>query len=366
MVSFEAIRASNAQISTALLPGLVAVFVGATSGIGETTLKQLAKRAPQPRIYFSAAAEPRAHVSHQSSERLIRAANTISSKPMSACSKMWTRSVAISVPASLPSTCYLSLAGLCYSESVSLTFPFSACSTWLIVSTPETDEGLHYPMALMYYARTRFIVNLLPLLRQAETLRRVVIVTAGGKEGAVFPADFQANRLGMLSFRPHATSMVTPSLLAIAKSAPEISFVHVYPSFVKTGMSRELTGFVSAITKVLFAPVMSMLQVPIDETGERQVYFATSARFPPRDARRGGSTDQSGSASGILLGPDVHTAIGADGRLGGGVYSIGYEAEGTSQRVQDLMRDLTGDDMAEQVWKHTEEEFVRITGSTAV
>ena len=52
MVSIEAIRASNAQISTALPLGLVAVFVGATSGIGETTLKQFAKRAPRPRIYF--------------------------------------------------------------------------------------------------------------------------------------------------------------------------------------------------------------------------------------------------------------------------------------------------------------------------
>ncbi|KAK8131111.1 hypothetical protein PG984_007549 [Apiospora sp. TS-2023a] len=170
----------------------------------------------------------------------------------------------------------------------------------------------------------------------------------------------------MLSFRPHATFMVTLSLLAIAKSAPEVSFVHVYPGFVKTGVSRELTGIVSAITKVLFAPVMSMLQVPIDETGKRQVYFATSARFPPRDARRGGKTDQMDGASGIALGSGVHTAIGADGTPGGGVYSIDYEAEGTSQRVQDLMRDLNGDGTTEQVWNHTEEEFIRITGSTVI
>lgn len=52
MVSLQAIRESNSRIATGLPAGLVAVFVGATSGIGETTLKQLVKRARQPRIYF--------------------------------------------------------------------------------------------------------------------------------------------------------------------------------------------------------------------------------------------------------------------------------------------------------------------------
>ncbi|KAI1250912.1 hypothetical protein MGN70_007973 [Eutypa lata] len=52
MVSLQAIRESNSCIATGLPAGLVAVFVGATSGIGETTLKQLVKRARQPRIYF--------------------------------------------------------------------------------------------------------------------------------------------------------------------------------------------------------------------------------------------------------------------------------------------------------------------------
>jgi NADP-dependent 3-hydroxy acid dehydrogenase YdfG len=52
MVSLQAIRESNARIGTSLQPGLVAVFVGATSGIGEGSLKEIAKRAQRPRIYF--------------------------------------------------------------------------------------------------------------------------------------------------------------------------------------------------------------------------------------------------------------------------------------------------------------------------
>lgn len=52
MVSLELIRASNSHIATSFPAGLVAVFVGATSGIGETTLKQFAKYTEQPRVYF--------------------------------------------------------------------------------------------------------------------------------------------------------------------------------------------------------------------------------------------------------------------------------------------------------------------------
>lgn len=52
MVPYPAILASNSRIPTALPPGLVAVFVGATSGIGEYTLRALAKHAKAPRVYF--------------------------------------------------------------------------------------------------------------------------------------------------------------------------------------------------------------------------------------------------------------------------------------------------------------------------
>jgi short-subunit dehydrogenase len=52
MVSLAQVQSSNSRIGTALPPGLVAVFVGATSGIGETSLKQFAKHARQPRVYF--------------------------------------------------------------------------------------------------------------------------------------------------------------------------------------------------------------------------------------------------------------------------------------------------------------------------
>lgn len=51
MVSLTAVRASNAHISSTLPSGLVAIFVGGTSGIGEYTLKEFARLTRQPRIY---------------------------------------------------------------------------------------------------------------------------------------------------------------------------------------------------------------------------------------------------------------------------------------------------------------------------
>lgn len=51
MVALETIRASNRSI-TATLPGLVAVFVGATNGVGEATVRQFAKYASAPRVYL--------------------------------------------------------------------------------------------------------------------------------------------------------------------------------------------------------------------------------------------------------------------------------------------------------------------------
>jgi NADP-dependent 3-hydroxy acid dehydrogenase YdfG len=52
MVTLNQIRSSNARIGTTLPAGLVAVFAGATSGIGESSLKQFAKNAVRPRVYF--------------------------------------------------------------------------------------------------------------------------------------------------------------------------------------------------------------------------------------------------------------------------------------------------------------------------
>lgn len=53
MVSLSSVLSSNARVASSTSPfGLVAVFVGATSGIGEITLKKFAQHTVKPRVYF--------------------------------------------------------------------------------------------------------------------------------------------------------------------------------------------------------------------------------------------------------------------------------------------------------------------------
>ena len=52
MVSLDIITSSNDLIKSTLPPGLVAIFVGATNGVGETTVRQFARHAVQPRVYI--------------------------------------------------------------------------------------------------------------------------------------------------------------------------------------------------------------------------------------------------------------------------------------------------------------------------
>jgi NADP-dependent 3-hydroxy acid dehydrogenase YdfG len=52
MVALPEVIASNKRIATTFPDGLVAVFVGGTSGVGEYTLKAFAKYAPKSRVYI--------------------------------------------------------------------------------------------------------------------------------------------------------------------------------------------------------------------------------------------------------------------------------------------------------------------------
>lgn len=52
MITLPEVIACNERIATTLPHGLVAVFVGGTSGVGEYTVKTLAKYALNPRAYI--------------------------------------------------------------------------------------------------------------------------------------------------------------------------------------------------------------------------------------------------------------------------------------------------------------------------
>lgn len=221
----------------------------------------------------------------------------------------------------------------------------------------ETPEGLHFATSLVYHSRTRFIVDLLPLIQQATSLRRVVTVFAAGKEGRLYPNDFQAWKVPMISQRGHASSLVTLSLEALAKKAPDVTFIHNFPGAVKTNLVRGGEGVAIFALKMVFKVIGPMIYIPNQECGERHLFLATSARYPP--------STSGDAASGVPLPGGVAVARGTNRKTGSGVYSVDWDGESSGPKVEELLARFRKEGMVEKVWNHTEEEFKRITGREA-
>ncbi|KAK3297369.1 uncharacterized protein B0H64DRAFT_423549 [Chaetomium fimeti] len=332
MVALEHIRSSNSRISTTLRPGLVAVFAGATSGIGESALKQFAKNAIKPRIYFLGR-------SKASGDRIRAELQKLNPEG---------EYIFISVDVSLlRSVDDVSRQIKEKETAINLLF----LSTGTMVSGTDTEEGLNYPTAVAYYARLRLIVNLLPLLRNATDLRRVVSVMAGTKEGAIDMADLGGRTTNMFtpSGRGHFCSMMTLALEAVARDAPS------------TNIGKDVKGPVFAVLlaiwEALYLVIGPFLATPFDEAGERQLFFATSGRFPGVGE---------GGAAGVPLPEGVAVAQGTDGKLASGVYSITNHAETAPPKVDQLLEKMRKDGTAQKVWAQVQEEFLRITGVASV
>lgn len=206
----------------------------------------------------------------------------------------------------------------------------------------ETSEDLHLLAAVNYYSRTRFITNLLPLLQNAPVLRRIVTVAGGSCEGPIDPEDFPALRVPLPDIRGHLTTLITLGLEAVAASHPEVSFVHDYPGTVRTPLLKQFSE----------EQLKTFVFVPIDECGERHLYLATSAQFPPA----------AGESHAVPLSDGLEPALGTTGLAGSGVYSVGSDCESASQEVRDLLAGLREKGMVRDVWAHTQGEFKRITG----
>ncbi|GFF89323.1 hypothetical protein IFM60648_08686 [Aspergillus lentulus] len=253
MVSLGAILASNRRLESALPAGLVAVFGGATSGIDETATKQFAKHANAPRIYFVGRTDSWA-------ERIKTELKTINPK-----GSYFSLQCDASLLKSVDEVCQEIKAK---ETVIGLLF----LSIGSLITGTSTVENLHYFAALTYYSRIRFAMNLLPLIRTTPALRRVVTVF----------------KLSATAGRGHFASMLTLSFEVLAQKAPEVSFIHDYPGFVKTDLARGTNGVGMAIVKGLFKVI--------------------GIRFPPA----------SGDAKGVPS-EGVGIATGTDGRKGSGV-----------------------------------------------
>lgn len=219
------------------------------------------------------------------------------------------------------------------------------------LSSTETTEGLYYMTAVTYFARVRLMQNLVSLMRSAPSLRRVVTVFGGTKEGKVNLEDMQARKTSMLFFRPHLASLLTLSLMAIAKDAPEVGFVHNFPGAVKRHLGDDLSGMGIKIMMALYRIVEPFVAMTPKEAGERQVFFATSERFRGCEQGIDGVPAKEGGLARAVDGLQGET----------GVYSVGSDGEPASKQVVALLTKMRDDGVLEKVWSYTESELERIT-----
>lgn len=211
--------------------------------------------------------------------------------------------------------------------------------------TAETAEGLNFASALTLYSRNRFVAKLLPLLQNATGLRRVVSVFVGTKEGAVDVTNIQAIGMGMMAARAHNASLTTLSLEKFSKDYPEVSFIHAFPGMVNTGIWRGTSGILASMMKGLLAFAGSLMTTSIEETGERHFYLSTSENYP------------AAKSTNTLV---ETVAVGTDGKIGSGVYSVDNVGESASSNVQNILARLRKEGVAEKLWSNVEEEIQRI------
>ncbi|KAK4446009.1 hypothetical protein QBC34DRAFT_441211 [Podospora aff. communis PSN243] len=339
MVSLDEIRSSNARIATALPAGLVAVFLGGTGAVGGTSLRQFAKHTVKPRIYFLGR-------SQESGDRIVAEL-----KELNPDGEYIFLSADVSLLGAADDVC-----GDIKSRENHINLLFMTTGT---LGTGEaTAEGLDYGAAVSYYSRVRFIVNLLPLLQRAPSLRRVVTVLAGTKEGEINFDDFSGASLPMTQLRGHLGSMTTLALESIALEAPDVSFVHSFPGSVKTNLGSDIKSAPMMVFRALYKVLGPFINIPYAEAGERQLFIATSARYPPKLG--------AGSTAGVPTTSGTTSSAGSNGELGSGVYSVNYDGESAPPKVGELLMRLRADDVVRKLWLHTEEVFTRITGSTFV
>ncbi|KAI9878588.1 MAG: hypothetical protein M1830_000499 [Pleopsidium flavum] len=337
MVSIEAIRASNAALSR-LPPGLVALFVGATSGIGESTLKQFYLHTTRSRVYFVGRNETAAN-------KIIHELKNL--KPDNEITFFKND---VSLLKNVDQVC----AAITQKEK-KLNLLFLTPGFLSLKARDESAEGLDRKLSTNYYARLRFTQNLLPLLRTAASIpdefARVVSVLAAGSEGRLHLEDLDLKQhFSLKSCMTHSVVMTDLAFEELAKQEPTISFVHAYPGWVKTGFFRSAGTLVNLGGKVLYA-LLAPWMVGFEESGERHLYAATSASYPSREG-----------PDGVELTESMEVASGSDGVVGSGAYLLNWDGRTTGKAG--LLREYREEGVGQMIWKHTLEIFERVMATS--
>lgn len=368
-LTLEAVRTANAALLSKRF--LVAVFPGSTSGIGEFTVRALARHAAKgqgARIYLvgrnqkaadAIAADYAASTNVQI--RFVKADDLSLLKDVDRCCEEIKQ---LEAQESTEQPPHIDLLVMSHADLYFGGKRRGRCNIYYVASlmqasyspndASETGEGLDKSFSLLYYSRIRFITQLLPLL-EASPLpsSRVVSVYSAGLETATkdrYLDDLSLRNAEHYSFgavRNHTTHLKTMAFETIAEQHPNIGLVHVYPSLVITpGFDNNPLPPLIKLGWKLAAPAAKLFSVKPDEIGERVLGF-TSPRF-------GGEQETE------TLKTDV--ADSTNGKVGGGAYSLKHT--GQVNEIGPIYEKLRSAGFKESAWKHTNSAFQAIEEGT--
>ncbi|KAK1622600.1 short-chain dehydrogenase/reductase [Colletotrichum phormii] len=319
MVSIQLVNQSNALIAS-LPKGLVAVFIGATSGIGKSTLHHLAQHAQSPRIY--SIARPQTVASHEFFLALLRA-NTNPDDSYTI------------LPAdhALVSDIDAAMDTILQNET-KVDILFLSAGFIAFEGRQDTIEGLDPSMSTRYYSRLRAVQKLLPLLNNAPRPRVVSVLAAGLEGPMVDEDDLDLRRPGNWGFWPasvQATTMGTLALEVLARENPGVSFVHSMPGMVATpGLERARR----------FGAVGAGGEMSVEEAGARGLYLVTSDLY------------DSQGREGVVRVPGGVECVK---KSGGGIFLVGPQGERVDN--EEVLGDMRERGLDERVWRFTQELF---------
>ncbi|KAK6517105.1 hypothetical protein TWF506_006983 [Arthrobotrys conoides] len=269
MVAIDAIKSSNGAMKTKLPLGLVALFIGATSGIGEHTLRNFYQTAPSPRVYFVGRSQSSADriiadlksLNPDGHLEFIQADATLIKNVDEVTRKFLEKEKELNVL--VMSQGYLTSEG-----------------------RVETAEGLDAKLALNYFSRARFIQNLLPALSSAAKsspfgARVLSVLSAGNGEGQLNFDDFELKKTFSLR---NAGIMATTSNSALAKYLAKqhsnIGFIHAFPGGVETNI-MEASHFhpIAKRAARMLMPLARPWMFTQEESGQRHFYLTTNEKF---------------------------------------------------------------------------------------
>nr|OQO18867.1 hypothetical protein B0A51_14533 [Rachicladosporium sp. CCFEE 5018]OQO25552.1 hypothetical protein B0A51_06871 [Rachicladosporium sp. CCFEE 5018] len=338
MVNLEAVRASNAQGE--LIRDFVGVYVGATGGIGEATLKEVFQRTVRPRAYIIGRSKDKA-------DEIISKLSEIN--PSGQCFFI---ARDVSRLENVDTVC----AELREKEP-KINALFLTAGYMTLSGRTETDEGLDRKMCTNYYSRIRFTLNLMPCLTaaaEAGELSRVNTILAAGSEGKVNVQDLDLKKnFGLHTALAHCTVMSDFMVEELAKRYPGTTFMHSYPGTVKTGIANELTGPARLAVKVMYS-VMSPWILNVQESGERHFYQLTSQSFPPAEWRENPSTKL---RPGVPAQKEFGIMKGSDGTEGSGAYLLDWNSKSTGD--EKVLKRYRDENLGPVVWEHTMKMFAQ-------